>query len=257
MNRFQPSGALLALTAAFTLPAGAATISTTGSFSEVDHLTSYADPGESSSFYYSQGSGVVGLQQFDPALGTLTGVTLTANFNVQVTGVIEAGTSIVTELDHSASFYVTDGTEPGVLTYVAFSEGGSTLPLAFVRTNISPACTGNEAIDGGPCSGDDEHVFSYGNEMAIIGDTLDRIGLTNLVGTGALTGLTVESFHPLGSVFSTDNVESDETFGDIETLISAGTVTLTYEYSAVPIPAAFWLLGSGLLGLIGVARRKG
>lgn len=26
--------------------------------------------------------------------------------------------------------------------------------------------------------------------------------------------------------------------------------------SAVPVPAAFWLLGSGLLGLIGVARRK-
>jgi hypothetical protein len=26
--------------------------------------------------------------------------------------------------------------------------------------------------------------------------------------------------------------------------------------SAVPVPAAFWLFGSGLIGLIGVARRK-
>jgi hypothetical protein len=26
--------------------------------------------------------------------------------------------------------------------------------------------------------------------------------------------------------------------------------------SAVPVPAAVWLFGSGLLGLIGVARRK-
>ena len=29
-----------------------------------------------------------------------------------------------------------------------------------------------------------------------------------------------------------------------------------FEISAVPIPAAVWLFGSGLLGLIGVARRK-
>jgi len=28
------------------------------------------------------------------------------------------------------------------------------------------------------------------------------------------------------------------------------------ELAAVPIPAAVWLFGSGLLGLIGVARRK-
>ena len=31
----------------------------------------------------------------------------------------------------------------------------------------------------------------------------------------------------------------------------------TIEISAVPVPAAAWLMGSGLLGLVGVARRKG
>ena len=30
----------------------------------------------------------------------------------------------------------------------------------------------------------------------------------------------------------------------------------TFEVSSVPVPAAVWLFGSGLLGLIGVARRK-
>ena len=34
-----------------------------------------------------------------------------------------------------------------------------------------------------------------------------------------------------------------------------GTVTVT-SVSAVPVPAAVWLFGSGLLGLVGVARRK-
>lgn len=28
------------------------------------------------------------------------------------------------------------------------------------------------------------------------------------------------------------------------------------QVSSVPVPAAAWLLGSGLLGLVGVARRK-
>lgn len=32
--------------------------------------------------------------------------------------------------------------------------------------------------------------------------------------------------------------------------------TLTYGVSAVPVPAAVWLFGSGLLGLAGIARRK-
>jgi len=33
--------------------------------------------------------------------------------------------------------------------------------------------------------------------------------------------------------------------------------TLTYgDVSAVPVPAAVWLFGSGLVGLVGIARRK-
>ena len=35
-----------------------------------------------------------------------------------------------------------------------------------------------------------------------------------------------------------------------------GGVPLSLEITAVPVPAAVWLFGSGLLGLIGVARRK-
>ncbi len=35
-----------------------------------------------------------------------------------------------------------------------------------------------------------------------------------------------------------------------------GTLTYNVPVSAVPVPAAVWLFGSGLLGLVGVARRK-
>jgi hypothetical protein len=40
--------------------------------------------------------------------------------------------------------------------------------------------------------------------------------------------------------------------------LANGTVTIDYTYNATPtpIPAAAWLLGSGLLGLAGIRRRK-
>jgi hypothetical protein len=37
---------------------------------------------------------------------------------------------------------------------------------------------------------------------------------------------------------------------------SNDSVTLSFTTSVVPLPAAVWLFGSGLLGLVGVARRK-
>ena len=37
---------------------------------------------------------------------------------------------------------------------------------------------------------------------------------------------------------------------------ATGTATMTMDIAPVPLPAAVWLFGSGLLGLIGVVRRK-
>ena len=38
--------------------------------------------------------------------------------------------------------------------------------------------------------------------------------------------------------------------------LSGGAYMISMTASPVPVPAAVWLLGSGLLGLVGVARRK-
>lgn len=63
-------------------------------------------------------------------------------------------------------------------------------------------------------------------------------------------------------ISTTLNLTAGETWGftmDAGNYDSAGYVggTLTFNSpSAVPVPAAAWLLGSGLLGLAGVARRK-
>ncbi len=50
------------------------------------------------------------------------------------------------------------------------------------------------------------------------------------------------------------NISADA-FG-IEASSGTADFTVDFKVSAVPIPAAAWLFGSGLLGLVGIARRK-
>ena len=52
-----------------------------------------------------------------------------------------------------------------------------------------------------------------------------------------------------------DNISTHDTFIDNAALPSYGGSFLV-RVSAVPIPSAVWLFGSGLLGLVGMARRK-
>jgi hypothetical protein len=42
----------------------------------------------------------------------------------------------------------------------------------------------------------------------------------------------------------------------IEKKFAGGSVGLVVNPTAIPVPAAIWLFGSGLLGLVGIARRK-
>ena len=74
-------------------------------------------------------------------------------------------------------------------------------------------------------------------------------GMTN-AGGGPLFVLTEKDNNPLSSQSTCDNADcttvSDPVF------LTSGNITGT----VVPVPAAMWLFGSGLLGLVGMARRK-
>ena len=61
----------------------------------------------------------------------------------------------------------------------------------------------------------------------------------------------------------TDNGDGTATVGSVSTVILGSSPafpgfhpTFTGGLNAVPVPAAVWLFGSGLLGLVGVARRR-
>jgi len=116
-------------------------------------------------------------------------------------------------------------------------------------------------------------VMEFGNAAA---DGLNVLGLFDLqVGSeivfDLLDGLTVEDvFTPtfdLDNYFSYGSTTSVDPFADIMLMASsdAGNFDLAFDESgnfvnsapsAVPVPAAVWLFGSGLLGLVGMSRRK-
>lgn len=91
-----------------------------------------------------------------------------------------------------------------------------------------------------------ENFFAIGGwqlDLSTLAVTDQSAGLLSMNGTGVLTG---NGFDPTGATWSFS--------GESPTSYSM-TITST-GIPAVPVPAAVWLFGSGLLGLVGVARRK-
>ncbi len=81
--------------------------------------------------------------------------------------------------------------------------------------------------------------------------------------TGSFTHLAIQDFgNGLGSIFGNitytgGSYQGNLSVGRLEGSIMGTAIIATLgSVSTVPIPAAIWLFGSGLLGLIGIARRK-
>ncbi len=90
--------------------------------------------------------------------------------------------------------------------------------------------------------------FSFQSDGAVALSPVDNAAKTNLGGLGIMSG---DGRSELVLAYN-DNItltgpRMDADYDDM--LVRA-------EFSAVPVPAAMWLFGSGLLGLIGAARRK-
>lgn len=95
-----------------------------------------------------------------------------------------------------------------------------------------------------------EIAFNLGVGELVYGTIANPINLFNLAADGTVTQIGVNS-----AGIATDPSNQK---GGFFSLSSNGTVTWspTAAVSAVPLPAAVWLMGSGLFGLIGVGRRR-
>ena len=93
---------------------------------------------------------------------------------------------------------------------------------------------------------------SYG-EFDISGDYSDL--LTFNLNAAALTDIysSIGSFFSLSGKFLTLSADDDFVFGGPSSDFAG---RLLVEVQPIPIPPALWLFGSGLLGLVGIVRRK-
>ncbi len=91
--------------------------------------------------------------------------------------------------------------------------------------------------------------FTTGTQSAVKGKTSVSMTGSVLQDTGTADEWT-------GVIISANKVNGETWFGFDNTLYTEQfNITIT-KVPAVPVPAAAWLFGSGLLGLVGVARRR-
>ena len=100
-----------------------------------------------------------------------------------------------------------------------------------------------------------------GSLMSFDVDTLLQTGGASLTAVSAGQDLTFDDTGRLfGQLYDGNNnlVEYDPTTLSIinQTSLSGGRTTGLAAVSAVPLPSAVWLFSFGLLGLIGISRRK-
>jgi hypothetical protein len=104
-------------------------------------------------------------------------------------------------------------------------------------------------------------VFSIESSSSFQADTAPRVD-EDFDGTGDFIEITdaftpfSKRLFPVGGTGGALDVRSVRNLDGPDEDIAFDSLLLTGDLPPVPLPAAAWLFASGLLGLIGVARRK-
>lgn len=120
----------------------------------------------------------------------------------------------------------------GLQTYLGQMNNdiGSGGGMAVLQTTTESTAGSFNVVNDGSKGG----IFSGAYDLASLGSSQAIYGLTGNNGTGT----------PQSYILGT------------ATLDTSGNLTITGNAPAVPLPAAVWLFGSGVLGLVGVSRRR-
>ncbi|MEM0965316.1 MAG: PEP-CTERM sorting domain-containing protein [Verrucomicrobiota bacterium] len=206
-----------------------------------------------------------GFQKFDPSLGTLKQVLLTAQVSVEVSYLFEA--SDVFDVDEP----FTAGYEPGfndlVQTSVIYrpNDGFSGFAVTFDLNDVPVL----GAFDEDPQNFIEDDFFFFTDEAfdsygafgieglpseGVIFSTDDEFVESDFVGSGEVTTLSLDSFVELNEMATLDNHGEPSLTITVE--IVAGEATLQYEFIPIPEPSTYAMIfGAGALGLVLLRRR--
>lgn len=184
------------------------------------------------------------IDMFDSSLGTLTQIDwvvqggISANFIVAPSNwPIEYSFAAVIGCGIAVPAAGTLGCDPGSAPTQSDARFGSTLPI------------------GGPVGVDETILLAFfGNYTFTDQESLDVLTGTTPMMVSLLVDTEALAQSCIPDPFLPGEICSPYAVGYIGDY--TGTLSVTYTFDPVPIPAAVWLFGSGLLGLIGVARRK-
>jgi hypothetical protein len=162
---------------------------------------------------------------------------------------------------------LTGGANAGDLNYLTTAAVGIELQIEANETNNG--LVGWSAIDSyltnvnSPTTGigSGETLISSGSDVSFFNDALDSWQNNSpMLATGAL-GDSLAFYRVTNSASTTrfpvkNNPVDAIAYAGTWTLSSTGDLTYSVGGAPVPVPAAVWLLGSAMVGLVGVSRRR-
>ena len=167
----------------------------------------------------------------------------------------------------SATFTMFDptGATVGVDTTVTGSIGGGTWSVASTTTFFGLNWTAHSGVTFGPGTYSFPTVEGGTYTGIVVG--AGQIGGSILFDWGATKNIDVINVWDVcsgcGGYTSTDGIGGNPAnpdgirgYGMLDGAFPNFNANFDFKVAAVPVPAAVWLFGSGLLGLVGVARRK-
>ncbi|WP_206609513.1 VPLPA-CTERM sorting domain-containing protein [Thiohalobacter thiocyanaticus] len=169
----------------------------------------------------------------------------------------------------SATFTMLDSTggTVGVDTTVTGSIGGGTFSVASTTTFFGANWTAHDGVTFGPGTYNIDTI--QGGSYTGVEVGAGQVGGHILFDWGATTDIDVVMVWDVAcsggscTYTSTDGVATNPAnpdgirgYGMIDGAFPNFNANFDFEVAAVPVPAAVWLFGSGLLGLVGVARRR-
>tara|TARA_R110000787_G_scaffold38793_29_gene97578 strand:- start:674 stop:1405 length:732 start_codon:yes stop_codon:yes gene_type:complete len=230
-NIFRAAGIGIATVILAGVSAQALTISNSGNFS-ITAPTLNNSVGQAPTVFSS--GNAANLFKFDTSLGTLTGVNigLNSNFTYRVQA-STSGPNGVVQVFAPGSADLTFG----------FNVGGSLITIGTRNHSVTASCV---------------HGVTLGNFGCSAIETVSESFVTNAQLNQGFFGsfLSDSLVTPQAEWLQMITASIDNCLGSCNATVSDyswfGSITVTYDYELaedVPAPAAFWLLGFGLLGL--------